>query len=96
MNVSQKMVSLLVVLTVLLLGTEAAFAAVQPTGAKLININSADASQLEKLPWIGAKMALRIIEFRKANGGFKRIQDLMKVKGIGPKLFEKLQNQITI
>lgn len=73
---------------------------VQPQGksaaAGLVNINTADAVQLDKLPRVGMKMAQRIVEYRKANGSFKKTQDLMKVKGIGPKVFEKLQNLITV
>jgi competence protein ComEA len=63
---------------------------------KLININSADAVQLAKLPQIGPKMAQRILDYRKNSGGFKRVQELMKVKGIGEKVFAKLQPLITI
>jgi comEA protein len=63
---------------------------------KLVNINSADAAQLVKLPQVGPKMAQRILDYRKSSGGFKRVQDLMKVKGIGEKVFAKLQPLITI
>ncbi len=81
-----------------LLTSSVIFADQQPVAnaKNLINVNSADAQQLDKLPRIGPKMALRIIEYRKTNGNFKRIQDLMKVKGIGPKVFEKLQALITV
>jgi len=65
-------------------------------GDKLVNINSADAAQLATLPQIGPKMAQRILDYRKSNGSFKRVQDLMKVKGIGEKVFAKLQPLITI
>jgi len=67
-----------------------------PAGGKLVNINTAGSDQLESLPRIGPKVALRIIEFRKANGPFKKTADLMKVKGIGAKMFEKLQSLVTI
>ena len=62
----------------------------------LININKAGAEQLMKLPRIGPKMAQRIIDFRKENGKFKRLQDLMKVKGIGEKTFKGLKHMVTI
>jgi competence protein ComEA len=65
-------------------------------GDKLVNINTADAGQLVNLPQIGPKMAQRILDYRKSSGGFKRVQDLMKVKGIGEKVFAKLQPLITI
>ncbi|MBI3261395.1 helix-hairpin-helix domain-containing protein [Candidatus Berkelbacteria bacterium] len=61
-----------------------------------ININSASASELESLPSIGPKLAERIIEYRTANGSFKSIEEIINVKGIGDKTFEKFRDQITI
>jgi len=75
------------------------FGAGQQEGAakgKQVNINSATAEQLTTLPKIGPKTAERIIEYRKTNGNFKRIQELMKVKGIGEKTFKNLENLITV
>lgn len=62
----------------------------------LININTAAAAELTKLPRVGEKIAARIIEYRKKNGQFKRVQDIMKVKGIGEKTFEQFAKMITI
>lgn len=56
-----------------------------------LNINSATLDQLETLPGIGRKTAERIIEHRTKSGGFKRIEELMNVKGIGEKSFLKLK-----
>jgi competence protein ComEA len=64
--------------------------------AGLININTAGADELKKLPRIGEKMSQRIIEYRKKNGKFKRIEDIMKVKGIGEKTFKGFEKMITI
>ena len=64
--------------------------------AKVVNINTAPAAELTKLPRIGEKMAQRIVDFRKKHGKFKRVQDLMKVKGIGEKVFQQLKNRITV
>jgi competence protein ComEA len=68
----------------------------QTKSGEKININSAPADVLDKLPRIGPKVAQRIIDFRKQNGPFKKVEELMKVKGIGEKTFAKLKDLITI
>ena len=60
-----------------------------------VNINTATAAQLEALPGIGARTAQLIIEHRQKNGGFKKIEELMNIKGIGEKSFLKLKPMIT-
>ncbi|GAB5410385.1 MAG: hypothetical protein BalsKO_27500 [Balneolaceae bacterium] len=57
----------------------------------LISINEATLEELEMLPGIGSSYAQRIIEYRETNGGFKSVNDLVKVRGIGEKTFEKLK-----
>jgi competence protein ComEA len=69
--------------------------AAQPAGA-LINLNSATQAELEKLPGVGPAMAKQIIEYRQKNGGFKKIEELMNVKGIGEKSFLKLKALVTV
>ncbi len=64
--------------------------------ADKININTASPAELDKLPRIGPKVAQRIIDYRKEHGLFKRIEDLMKVKGIGEKTFAKLKDLVTV
>jgi competence protein ComEA len=61
-----------------------------------VNINTATADELEKLPGVGPAMATRIIEYRQKNGGFKKIEELMNVRGIGEKAFLTLKPQITL
>ena len=61
-----------------------------------VNLNTATEAQLVSLPGIGAKAAQRILEFRQKNGSFKKIEDLMNVKGIGEKNFLKLKPYITV
>ena len=61
-----------------------------------VNLNSASQAQLETLPGIGAAAAKRIIEYRQKSGPFKKIEELMNVKGIGEKSFLKLKPHITV
>ena len=56
-----------------------------------LNLNTATLEQLETLPGIGRKTAERILEYRAKSGSFKRIEELMNVKGIGEKSFLKLK-----
>jgi competence protein ComEA len=65
------------------------------TGA-MVNLNTASAGEFEALPGIGAKTAARIIEYRQKNGAFKKIEELMNVRGIGEKNFLKLKAQLTV
>ena len=60
-----------------------------------ININTATQEQLDTLPGIGQSTALKIIEYRKENGKFKKIEDIKQVKGIGEAKFNKLKDLIT-
>src|SRR2546430_9697950 len=64
--------------------------------AGIVNINTAPATDLESLPGIGAKTAERIVEYRQKNGPFKKIEELMNVRGVGEKNFLKLKSQITV
>lgn len=61
-----------------------------------ININTASQEQFEALPGIGAKTAQRILEHRQKNGPFKKIEELMNVKGIGEKSFLKLKPYLSV
>ncbi|GAA2528744.1 ComEA family DNA-binding protein [Rarobacter incanus] len=64
-------------------------------GTELVDINNADAAQLQRLPGIGPAMAERIIAWRKDTGGCKAISDLLAVSGIGDARLEAIKDLIT-
>ena len=64
--------------------------------ASTVNINSANAAEFEALPGIGTKTAALIVEYRQKNGPFKKVEELMNVRGIGEKNFLKLKGQLTV
>ena len=70
--------------------------AAKATAVSPVNINSASLAQLQTLPGIGASTAQRIVEYRQKNGSFKKIEELMNVKGIGEKSFLKLKPLVTV
>ena len=61
-----------------------------------VNLNTADAAQLDTLPRIGPAMAERIIEWRDSNGRFTSVEDLLAVPGIGDKMLETLRDLVTV
>ena len=74
----------------------AARPAAKPSSTAIVNLNTASASDLENLPGIGAKTAARIVEYRQKNGPFKKVEELMNVRGVGEKNFVKLKAQISV
>ena len=61
-----------------------------------ININTATVEELTMLPGIGPSYAQRIVEHREKNGPFKKVEDLLNVRGIGEKTFEKIRDRLTV
>lgn len=64
--------------------------------SRQISLNRASQSELESLPGVGPALAARIIDWRSANGGFKKKEDLLNISGIGDKLFAGVKNQVTL
>ena len=61
-----------------------------------VNINKADVAALDALPGIGTAKATAIVEYRNEHGKFKSVDELRNVKGIDPKLLEKLRDKVTV
>lgn len=61
-----------------------------------IRINSATASEFERLPGIGPALAARIVAYRAEHGNFTSVEDLVKVRGIGPKLLERIRPHVVL
>lgn len=67
-----------------------------PTAEGLVNLNTATASELETLPYVGPKRAQAILALRTKIGRFKSVDDLLKVKGIGRGTLKRMRPRLTI
>lgn len=77
-------------------GTAAAADKPAASAPARININTASVEQLTALPGVGARLAGRIVEYRQKQGPFKSTQELLNVKGVGEKNFQKIQGQLSV
>ena len=77
-------------------GAKSSNASVEYLTANPVNLNTATQAQLEVLPGVGPKMAERILAFRAENGGFKSVDDLDEVKGIGEKRMATLKPLVKV
>ena len=67
-----------------------------PSSGEKVNINTAGVDELVTLPGIGKAYAERIVEYRQKNGPFKKVEDIINVRGIGEKTFERIKDRLTI
>jgi competence protein ComEA len=61
-----------------------------------VNLNRASVAELQRLPGIGAKRAAAIVELRERLGKFRRASDLLRIKGIGPRLLERISPHLIL
>jgi competence protein ComEA len=62
----------------------------------LINLNTATAAELQRLPGIGPALARRIVEFREKRHGFKRVEELLAIPGISEKKWQAIRDKVEI
>jgi competence protein ComEA len=67
-----------------------------PSQGQLVNLNTATAADLDTLPGIGPALAQRIISYREQHGGFRKVEDLLDVPGIGPAKFDELRDLVAV
>jgi competence protein ComEA len=79
-----------------LLAAGTALAAAKPAPTAKVNLNTASVEQLTTLPGIGPQLAARIVEYRQKSGRFSSPQELMNVRGIGEKNFQKIEQWLTV
>ncbi len=61
-----------------------------------VNINTATEAQIALLPGLGPKLATEVVNYRRNNGGFKTVEDIKKVSGVGDKKFEKIKDYVVL
>ena len=72
-----------------------AFAKKKPP-VKPVNINTANSAELQQVPGIGPATAEKILQMRKSYGAFKSVDDLLAIRGLGPKRLEKMCKYLTV
>ena len=63
---------------------------------EIVNLNTSSAAQIASLPGIGDKTAELIVQYREKNGPFKKIEEIMNVKGVGEKSFLRIKDRLTV
>jgi competence protein ComEA len=77
-------------------GSAGAASGAGTTAGGKVDLNRATAAELDTLPGVGPSTAQKIVDDRTKNGPFKKVEDLMRVTGIGPKKFESLKDLVTV
>ena len=97
-KIMKRLTSLLLVLSLIIVISPAYVCAEEKgeDSIKNININTASLNELTQLKRVGPKYAQRIIDFREKHGSFQKPEDIVKVKGIGPKTFEANKDIIIV
>lgn len=67
-----------------------------PPGDGLVNLNTATVEDLDRLPGVGPTLAQRIVDYRTAHGGFRTVDQLREVDGIGPSKFTEIKDKVTV
>jgi competence protein ComEA len=96
MNRQLRLVGALLVMALALTAAVPPAAAAPQTTTEKINVNTASAEELTALPGIGKAYADRIVEYREKNGPFKKVDDLLNVRGIGEKTLERIRDRVTV
>ena len=96
MNRQLRLIGALLVMALVLAAAVPPAAAAPQTASEKINVNTASAEELTALPGIGKAYADRIVEYRDKNGPFKKVEDLLNVRGIGEKTLERIRDRVTV
>jgi comEA protein len=86
----------LLLTTILLLCAVATAATTKKPPTHPININTAQSAELQQVPGIGPATAEKILQTRKSYGAFKTVDDLLSIRGIGPKRLDKMRKYLTV
>lgn len=96
------LICVIIAIVGIVLGTRAVFAP-EPKIAQFVkklteplDLNTATLEELIDLPGIGPVLARRIVEYREAHGGFRSIEELLQIRGIGPKRLEQIRGRVRI
>jgi len=92
---SKRIIAVGLAMALAFLSSAATTFAAKPLPSGKVNINTASVEQLSTLPGVGEKLAARIIAYREKSGSFSTPQELMNVRGIGEKNFQRMQEYVT-